>query len=283
MTAVIFHEPVFATIVESGDQLYFYEVGTTTDLTVYLDAGLSTPAPQPIVADAAGRFPPIYIDSTGNPPKVVLDDANDVQRWTTNEYPIEDSAGLSQSVAQLQLDVEAVEGDLLTAESDIDQLQTDVSDHESRITALEGQEVDLGNIGLGAKITRGATQPAPSGDTTVVFTATDFDDADIVVSNEIVIPAGVTRVSITGGCKLTVNQEGSYQLRLLRDGSHPATYPADGNYVTDIGGSAPLAFNISSGEISVSEGQTFQLELVNGSGQSATIGGGAFMSATILR
>lgn len=139
MAAILFHEPVFATIVESGDQLYFYEVGTTTDLTVYLDSGLSTPAPQPIVADSAGRFPTIYLDGTGNPPKVVLDDSDDVQKWTTDEYPIDDSAALASDVAQLQTDVEAVEGDLLTAESEIDQLEVDVADHEGRITALEDE------------------------------------------------------------------------------------------------------------------------------------------------
>lgn len=138
MAAVLFHEPVFATIVESGDKLYFYEVLTTTDLTVYLDAALTTPATQPVVADSAGRFPPIYIDATGNPPKAVLTDTIGVAKWTCPEYPINDLSAISQDVAQLELDGDAVAGDLLIAASDIDQLQTTAADHEARIAAFEG-------------------------------------------------------------------------------------------------------------------------------------------------
>lgn len=163
MSAIIFHEPVFATIVESGDRLFFYEVSTTTDLTVYLDADLATPAPQPIVADSAGRFPPIYLDSTGNPPKVVLEDSDSVQKWATLEYPIEDTASLAADVAQLQIDVEAVEGDTLTNSEAITALQSDVSDndteladHETRIEALEGASAPTG-LTAGGYFTGGAS------------------------------------------------------------------------------------------------------------------------------
>lgn len=162
MAAILFHEPVFATDVGSGFEMFFYEVGTTTDLTVYLDAALSTPAPQPIVADSAGRFPPIYMDGTQNPPKVVLFDPESVQEWTLDEYPLEDTASLAQDVAQLQLDVEAVEGDLLTAESEIDQLQIDEADHETRITQ---NETDIAtNTAAIAAVGGNITANAVSGD-----------------------------------------------------------------------------------------------------------------------
>lgn len=40
----------------------FYLTGTTTPATVYQDGALTTPYAQPIVADANGRFSPIYLD-----------------------------------------------------------------------------------------------------------------------------------------------------------------------------------------------------------------------------
>lgn len=136
-SAIIFHEPVFATIVESGDRLFFYEVGTSTDLEVYLDAALTTPAPQPLTADAAGRFPPIYLDSTGNEPKVVLNDSDDVEKWTADEYPFDDLTSVSGDVAQIQSDLEQVEGDVLALQASDTQQDADIADHETRITTLE--------------------------------------------------------------------------------------------------------------------------------------------------
>jgi len=78
--------------VEPGAKLYFFETGTTTDKTVYQDDGLSTPHAQPVVANSAGNFAPIYIDTgeeykvvaapstaTGNPPSSSL--------WTVDPIP----------------------------------------------------------------------------------------------------------------------------------------------------------------------------------------------------
>lgn len=44
----------------SGAKYYFYLSGTTTPATVYSDAALSTPHANPVVADSAGRFAPIF-------------------------------------------------------------------------------------------------------------------------------------------------------------------------------------------------------------------------------
>jgi hypothetical protein len=48
----------------SGALLYFYLSGTTTDHTVYQEAAGSTPHAQPVVADAAGLFAPIFVPGT---------------------------------------------------------------------------------------------------------------------------------------------------------------------------------------------------------------------------
>jgi hypothetical protein len=48
----------------SGGLLYFYQAGTTTDLTVYQDSGATTPHAQPVVADTSGLFAPVYVPGT---------------------------------------------------------------------------------------------------------------------------------------------------------------------------------------------------------------------------
>ena len=45
-------------------KLYFYRSGTTTDQAVYQDPGLSVAHTQPVVADSAGIFPVIYLDTS---------------------------------------------------------------------------------------------------------------------------------------------------------------------------------------------------------------------------
>lgn len=56
----------------SGARAYFFERGTVTPLTVYKDEGATTPHSTPVVADAAGVFPPVF--SVG-PFKVDIRDA----------------------------------------------------------------------------------------------------------------------------------------------------------------------------------------------------------------
>ena len=48
----------------SGAKYYFYLSGTTTPATVYSDAGLTTPHTNPVIADSAGRFAPIFFAPT---------------------------------------------------------------------------------------------------------------------------------------------------------------------------------------------------------------------------
>jgi microcystin-dependent protein len=45
-----------------GAKAYFYEASTLTALTTYQDYGLGTPHPQPVVANAFGVFPAIFLD-----------------------------------------------------------------------------------------------------------------------------------------------------------------------------------------------------------------------------
>lgn len=45
----------------SGARLSFFRAGTTTKVTTYHDAGATTPHTNPVIADAAGTFPDIYL------------------------------------------------------------------------------------------------------------------------------------------------------------------------------------------------------------------------------
>ena len=45
----------------SGALLYSYAAGTTTPLATYSDVALTIPNTNPVVANAGGVFPPIYV------------------------------------------------------------------------------------------------------------------------------------------------------------------------------------------------------------------------------
>jgi hypothetical protein len=44
-------------------RVFFYRSGTLTPVSVYADAGLTTPLPNPVPANSAGQLPPIYLRS----------------------------------------------------------------------------------------------------------------------------------------------------------------------------------------------------------------------------
>lgn len=140
MAAVIFPQAIIGTTVESGDKLYFYEVGTTTDLSVYTDFDLTTPHAQPVVANSSGLFAEIYLDATANDPKVVLTDSDDVEKWTLTRYPIEDITTLSNDLDTAESEIDTLQGNDATQDADIDTLQTESADYETRISALEGAD-----------------------------------------------------------------------------------------------------------------------------------------------
>jgi hypothetical protein len=77
----------YQTVVDStgapipGALLNFYMSGTNTRLNTYADPLLTTPNPNPVVANAAGVFPNIFL--SGNY-KVVLTDSSNNQIWTAD-------------------------------------------------------------------------------------------------------------------------------------------------------------------------------------------------------
>lgn len=57
-----------------GAKAYFYASGTTAPLTTYADQSLSTPNPNPVVADASGIFPDVFLQALSY--RVVITDSS---------------------------------------------------------------------------------------------------------------------------------------------------------------------------------------------------------------
>jgi hypothetical protein len=69
-------------------KLYTYRATTTTNLAVYTTAALNVAHPDPVVADANGIFPAIYVDpNSGYDLKLVLKDSSDNVLWTEDNIP----------------------------------------------------------------------------------------------------------------------------------------------------------------------------------------------------
>lgn len=72
-----------------GAQLFFYASGTSTPINTYSDAALTVPNTNPVVANAAGVFPNIFMLPVYY--KVVLTDSLGDQIWTAD--PVFSSGG----------------------------------------------------------------------------------------------------------------------------------------------------------------------------------------------
>ena len=73
-------------------QLFFYLTGTTAKLATYADVNLTTPNPNPVIADANGRFGTIFL-STSNAYAVELRTAPTVLNPTGSQIWLEDPCG----------------------------------------------------------------------------------------------------------------------------------------------------------------------------------------------
>lgn len=83
--ATIFYLPKVVSL--PGSKLYFYNTGTSTPQTVYLNQALTIAHAWPVEADAAGVFDPIYIDPTQPPYRVSHYTSEDVLIYTVDGVP----------------------------------------------------------------------------------------------------------------------------------------------------------------------------------------------------
>lgn len=70
-----------------GAKLYFFQTGTSTPQNVYQDIDLTVAHSQPVVADGAGVFAPIYLNGAAPAYRARLTDAHDAQLWQIDNIP----------------------------------------------------------------------------------------------------------------------------------------------------------------------------------------------------
>ena len=78
----------------SGAKLFFYATGTSTPKNTFADSTGSTANANPVIANANGVFPAIFLDGIFN---VALKDANDVQIWTADPVSTETTGNVTFS------------------------------------------------------------------------------------------------------------------------------------------------------------------------------------------
>jgi hypothetical protein len=124
-TGVLFYDPQAKPLdvtgnFQAGCQLYFYATGTLNETNVYANGTLSTPLSQPITADSAGRFVPIYMD-----PGVIYR----IQMYNAAGTLLEDvdpivPTPIPTAITTLETNVTAIQAQLSTLQSTVTGLQT---------------------------------------------------------------------------------------------------------------------------------------------------------------
>lgn len=92
-----FSPPGQTTFTLSGAKARFYNAGTTTLRTVYTDQTLTVPHPDPLIADASGRWPQAFV--SGGPVKVVVTQSDDSTGYTLD--PCEKVAAAGAGASQI--------------------------------------------------------------------------------------------------------------------------------------------------------------------------------------
>ena len=89
MAASLVYDPRWQLIDGDGDpfpgaKLETFAAGTDTPQAVYTDVDLTIPHANPVIADADGRFPLMFLLPVGY--KLIAYDADDVQVWSADDY-----------------------------------------------------------------------------------------------------------------------------------------------------------------------------------------------------
>lgn len=106
MAAKLISSPLIQELDASGDpysggKLYIYDAGTTTERTTYSDSDLAVANTNPLIADSAGRFGPIFLAESTTDLKLALYDSDDVLVWSQDDVPIGQSTNFyAQTTAE---------------------------------------------------------------------------------------------------------------------------------------------------------------------------------------
>jgi hypothetical protein len=107
-----------------GAKLYAYQTGTSTPQDTYQDLQLNTAHANPVVADSAGFFSPIYLDPSLPHYRLKLTTSADVQVWQVDDVP--SNQNTAQSIT------------LYSTQPKIIFDESDVADSKVRVTVSGG-------------------------------------------------------------------------------------------------------------------------------------------------
>lgn len=172
-----------------GAKLHFFATGTTTPQDTYQDVGLGTPHANPVEADAAGVFPPIYLDHNLPNYRVRLTDSSDVQVWQIDGYPSHQDGAQSMTLVDdnpsiILINTNASENNkktkissapsgafLISLLNDAESVQTDVFEIGRTGVTPSGTRVD-DDLYSNDNLVSTSTSAIKSGDTTRTSTTT---------------------------------------------------------------------------------------------------------------
>ena len=265
--ALLFYEPRTQVLDGNGDpyagaRLHFYETGTSTPLDTYSDEALSTANPNPVAADANGRFGAIFLKPQSY--KAVLKDSSGATIWTQDPVngAMHDLAGDATPQLGGQLDVNGKAfGDGTLELLEFTETAGAVN-HLGIENAAAGGDPELGigatgtEADVGIKITpkgTGEIKPGPTDFQDNILRRPEFKDyaetvnaigatgggtrdIDLTLGNVVTATVDTSAAAFTFSNPPATGIAGSFTLILTNGGSQTVAWPASVDWA---GGTAP--------------------------------------------
>lgn len=124
--------------VAAGAKVYVYQTGTTTPVTTYSDAGLTTPNAHPVVADTNGEVK-LFVAATNKLRIDLYTSADVLIRSVDPVFPVPDVAGLTATATELNRLSGATEGSATA-------LKALIANSLRRISNLDRIDIDEGSL-----------------------------------------------------------------------------------------------------------------------------------------
>lgn len=170
-------------VIAGGAKAYFYETGTTTPVTVYSDAALTTPHADPLVANSAGEFAQVFYGG-GTALKAVIKTSAGTTIATIDPVPLVTSTGSAANAISFSpvagnsaTEVQTAIENLTTTANGLGTMSTQ-NGNAVAITGgtMDGASVGATTPGAGAFTTLGATGAVTLGATAWASLFLDEDD-----------------------------------------------------------------------------------------------------------
>ncbi|UXO93936.1 tail spike protein [Pseudanabaena phage Pan3] len=240
-----------------GAKLYFYATGTTTKQPVYTSSALTTQLPNPVVANAAGKFPAIYLNDALTY-RCYIEDADGNELADSDPYLASIADELTD---ELQDVVDAVEADRVAAANSATAAATSATAAQTAETAAETAQAaaeaviaDPDFVAVSAALTD------------IGLVADGIADVELVADNIASISsladtsAPVPQIGLDNQERIETDAAGAILRSITRDGRAVNTIPLG---VSGLDTSGQRLAYVTGGDISV----------IGGSGAAVTVPG----------